>query len=71
MDTPLSAEYGGGGGGLMKTHLSGTSRAKRLASRRAIVGDDWTPGLAAAWEVSRELLMNTVAAGGRPRADVS
>jgi len=43
--------------GLMETRLNDTSRTKCVASRYAIVRDDWTPELAAAWQ---ELLRHAV-----------
>ena len=44
---------------LMELKLQGTNRTKRVASRRALVVDDWTPEREAAWEVSREMLMHS------------
>ena len=49
---------------MAEVRLSGTSRTNFIAPCRVIVGDDWTPELAAAWEASRELLVKTVELNG-------
>ena len=46
---------------LMEHRLKGTSRTKRIASRRALMDGDWTPKRVEAWDNSREMLMNAVA----------
>ena len=45
---------------LMEHRLKGTSRTKRVASRRALTDGDWTPERVEAWDDSREMLMNAV-----------
>ena len=45
---------------LMEHRLKGTSRTKRVASRRALTDGDWTPERVEAWDTSREMLMNAV-----------
>ena len=43
---------------LMEHRLKGTSRTKKVASRRALKDGDWTPERVEAWDNSREMLMN-------------
>ena len=45
---------------LVEHRLKGTSRTKRVASRRALTDGDWTPERGEAWDNSREMLMNAV-----------
>ena len=45
---------------LMEHRLKGTSRTKRVASRRALTDGDWTPERVEAWDNSRDMLMNAV-----------
>ena len=43
---------------LMEHRLKGTSRTKRVASRRALTDGDWTLVRVEAWDNSREMSMN-------------
>ena len=40
---------------LMEHRLKGTSRTKRVASRRALMDGGWTPERVEAWDNSREM----------------
>ena len=44
----------------MEHRLKGTSRTKRVASRRALTDGDWTPERVEAWKNSRDMLMDAV-----------
>ena len=45
---------------LLERKLKGTTRTKRVASRKVISEEDWSEEIQAAWRSSRELLENAV-----------
>ena len=45
---------------LLERKLKGTTRTKRVASRKVISEEDWSEEIQAAWQSSRELLEDAV-----------